>query len=104
MTGAAAAAGRRRGAREPLTVLVGCGPIVLLAVFILLPTVRVAPSPPGPDYLDLPANGRWLRAASNTCRMVVLSTASATLVGFIYAFALSRLGWRLRGILRLIAL
>ena len=72
-------------------------------MFVLLPILQVVTFPPLTDYLDFTANGRWLRAAANTCRMVVLSTASATLVGFIYAFALSRPDRRLRGALRLIA-
>ena len=102
--GAVAPAPRRRAVGEPLTLLIGLGLILLLAVFVLLPILQVVTFPPWTDYLDLAENGRWLRAAANTCRMVVLSTTSATLVGFIYAFALSRLDRRLRGALRLIAL
>jgi iron(III) transport system permease protein len=59
--------------------------------------------PPPSDYLHLGENGRWRRATVNTLRMVVLSTASATLVGFVYALALSRPDVRGRGLLRLVA-
>src|SRR5207247_4538293 len=88
ITDAVAIAPRRRAVGELRTLLVGLGLILLLAVFVLLPILQVVTFPPWTDYLDLAANGRWRRAAANTCRMVVLSTASATLVGFIYAFAL----------------
>ena len=69
----------------------------------MLPIVEVITFPPFGDYLDLPQNGRWVRAALNTCRMMVLSTASATALGFLYAFVISRPDLPLRGPLRLIA-
>ena len=74
---------RRLVPREPVTLLVGLGVIVLLLiVFVLLPIVQVVTFPPLTDYLGLAENRRWVRAASNTGRMVVLSTASATAARF----------------------
>jgi len=96
----------RRWARtlvEPVTGLVGAVVIALLALFVVLPIVQVLTYPPIGDYLGLAENGRWVRAASNTIRMVVLSTISATILGFIYAFTLCRPEVSGRGILRLIA-
>jgi iron(III) transport system permease protein len=78
--------------------------IGLLGLFLVLPIVEVVTFAPFSDYLQLPANGRWVRATVNTCRMVVLSTATATLVGFLYAFVISRPEMRGRGLLRLIAI
>ena len=77
---------------------------MLLVVFVLLPIVQVVTFPSWGDYLNLTQNGRWVRATANTFRMVVLSTISATLVGFVYAYALARLDLRARGFLRLIAI
>src|SRR6266498_4527000 len=94
---------RRLGFREPVTLLLGLLIIVSLVVFVLLPIVEVVTYPPLLDYLALPDNGRWIRAGLNTFRMVVLSTASATLVGFIYAFVISRPELPARRALRLIA-
>ena len=86
-----------------LTRLVGLGVIGGLALFVVFPIVEVVTYPPLSDYLHISQNGRWLRATANTARMVVLSTASATLIGFVYAFALSRPDVPGRGVLRLIA-
>src|SRR5262249_46086858 len=94
---------RRMLPREPLTLLAGFGVITLLIVFVVLPILAVVTYPPLTDYLTLPENGRWVRAAMNTCRMVVLSTVTATLVGFIYAVVISRPELHGRRALRLIA-
>ena len=97
--------GRRatRKLAEPLTGLVGVVVIALLALFVVLPIVQVLTFPPLTDYLHLTENGRWVRATTNTLRMVVLSTISATILGFIYAFTLCRPEVPARGVLRLIA-
>jgi iron(III) transport system permease protein len=89
---------------EPISLLVGVGLITLLVGFVLLPIVQVVTFPSWDDYLHLTQNGRWVRAAGNTFRMVVLSTISATLVGFLYAYALARLNLRAGGVFRLIAI
>ena len=89
---------------DPLTLGLGLAVGGLLAVFVLWPVVQVVTFPSPGDYLRLPASGRWVRATANTFRMVVLSTASSTLVGFVYAVALSRRDLPGRGVFRLIAL
>jgi iron(III) transport system permease protein len=86
-----------------VTWLVGASLIGLLALFVVLPIVQVLTFPPPADYLRLADDGRWVRATTNTLRMVVLSTISSTALGFVYAFALSRSGVPGRGALRLIA-
>jgi iron(III) transport system permease protein len=103
-TDAVAGRPRRRLSAEPLTLLAGLGVIALLFVFVLLPIVQVVTYPPWTDYLHVGQDRRWVRATVNTFRMVVLSTVSATLIGFVYAFALSRLNGRARVVLRLIAM
>jgi iron(III) transport system permease protein len=75
-----------------------------LALFVLLPTLQVVTFPPLGDWAGLPGNDRWRRATGNTFRMVGLSTVTATLVGFVYAFALSRRDLPARGFFRLVAL
>src|SRR5205814_5755340 len=88
---------------EPSTIVLGLFIILALVIFVLAPIGEVVTYPPLVDYIALPENGRWVRAALNTCRMVVLSTTSATLLGFLYAFVISRPNLPLRGTLRLIA-
>jgi iron(III) transport system permease protein len=97
--------GRRttRTLTEPVTGLVGIAVLALLAVFVVLPIVQVLTFPPPTDFLHLAENSRWVRATTNTLRMVVLSTLSATVLGFIYAFTLCRPEVPARGALRLIA-
>jgi iron(III) transport system permease protein len=104
MTAPRAALLRRQAMREPATVVVGLGIVAALAIFVLLPIIEVVTYPNPGDYLGLASDRRWLRAAMNTGRMVILSTASATVVGFAYAFALSRLGRRTSTLFRIIAL
>src|SRR5439155_14206426 len=94
---------RRLAHGEPVTLLLGLLIIALLLLFVLLPIIEVVAYPPLTDYLTLPQNGRWIRAGLNTCRMVVLSTLTATLVGFLYAFVISRPEIPARRALRLIA-
>jgi iron(III) transport system permease protein len=89
---------------EPFTGLVGVCVIALLTLFVVLPIVQVLTFPPLTDYLHLGSNGRWVRATTNTLRMVVLSTITATVLGFIYAFTLSRAEVPACGALRLIAI
>jgi iron(III) transport system permease protein len=86
-----------------MTLLAGLAVIALLIVFVLLPILQVVTFPPWTDYLHVAEDRRWVRATTNTARMVLLSTTSATIVGFLYAFALSRLGDRARLAFRLIA-
>lgn len=77
-----------------LAVFLAAGAV--LVTFVLYPTVRVLTYPRLADYLAAPQNARWVAAAGNSLTMMVLSTASATLVGFVYAYATSRddLPWR----------
>lgn len=63
--------------------------IVLLA-FVLYPAFRVLTYPRLQDYLAIPQNPRWMIATRNSLVMMALSTFSATLVGFLYAYATSR--------------
>jgi iron(III) transport system permease protein len=92
-----------RGLTEPVTWLVGVCVIVLLALFVVVPIVQVLSFPPLTDYLHLTENRRWVRATTNTLWMVALSTVSATVLGFVYAFTLCRPEVPARGLLRLVA-
>jgi iron(III) transport system permease protein len=52
--------------------------------------MRVISYPALSAYLAIPDNARWIAALRNSLLMMVLSTATATLVGFVYAYATSR--------------
>ncbi len=89
--------------REPVTLAVGVTVGGLLTVFVLLPILQVITYPPFRDYLHLSENSRWMRATTNTFRMVLLSTCTSTVIGFLYAMALSRPDFPGRGFFRLMA-
>lgn len=88
---------------EPVTLLVGATLAVLLGLFVALPILEVVRYPALGDYLDLPENARWIRATTNTFRMVMLSTCTSTVVGFLYAVALAHPEFPARGFFRLMA-
>jgi iron(III) transport system permease protein len=62
----------------------------VLLVFVFYPAMRVISYPALSEYLAIPDNARWIAALRNSLLMMVLSTATATLVGFVYAYATSR--------------
>ncbi len=80
----------RRQLRDPGLLVAFVATAAILLGFVLYPTVRVITYPRFAEYLAIPQNGRWVAAMRNSLMMMVLSTTTATLVGFLYAFATSR--------------
>ncbi|HEV8353247.1 MAG TPA: iron ABC transporter permease [bacterium] len=62
----------------------------VLLVFVFYPALRVISYPALSEYLAIPQNARWIAALRNSLFMMLLSTATATFVGFVYAYATSR--------------
>ncbi len=87
---------RGRMVADPGLVVAFAAVGALLVLFVLYPAVRVLIYPRLADYLAIPDNPRWLQAARNSLLMMVLSTLTATAVGFLYAFAISRRDMPLR--------
>ena len=87
---------RGRMMADPGLVVAFAAVGALLVLFVLYPAVRVLIYPRLADYLAIPDNPRWLQAARNSLLMMVLSTLTATTVGFLYAFAISRRDMPLR--------
>ncbi len=80
----------RRQLKDPGLLAVFLAASAVLLGFVLYPTVRVLTYPGLADYLAAPQNARWVAAARNSLMMTLLSTVSATVVGFVYAYATSR--------------
>jgi iron(III) transport system permease protein len=81
--------------------------LALLVTFVVYPTFSVLRYPGLEDYVDMVSRTRWQRAALNTAFITILSTLSATLVGFAFAFAATRRdipGARLFGTLSMLPL
>src|SRR6266508_3632477 len=94
--------------REPGLLLALLAVIALVAVFIVYPQVRVILTP-GTGYVDFLTGGSWRTALLNSLQVVALSTTSAVLLGFVFAYAMvyTDMPWkpffRLIGILPLLS-
>lgn len=83
--------------------------LLVLAAFVLYPTASVLRYPTLADYADGLTRPRLLTAARNSFVMTVASTFGATLVGLLFAFAVTRRDipgqrfFRLMGVLPLFA-
>lgn len=85
-------------------MLAFAGAAAVLGLFVLYPTIRVLIFPSLQDYLDIPRSARWMQAARNSLVMMVISTATATLAGLVFAFALTRRDIPGRALFRSIAM
>jgi len=81
---------RGRMMADPGLVVAFAAVGALLVLFVLYPAVRVLAHPRLADYLAVPQNLRWVQAARNSLVMMLLSTLTATGIGFLYALATSR--------------
>ncbi|MBP7494454.1 MAG: iron ABC transporter permease, partial [Spirochaetales bacterium] len=77
-------------AREPVLFLVIWVVILSLVVFVLYPSIRVFLYPSGKDFVSILTDPRYQKSILNSLQIVVLSTLSATVLGFIYAYAITR--------------
>src|SRR3979490_3612959 len=71
--------------------------LALMAVFIVLPQVQVVLVPGIQGYLDFFREGpTGLKAPRNRLRVMLLSTTTAVLLGFVYAYAMvySHMPWK----------
>ncbi len=75
---------------DPWLVVAFIGLATFLAVFVLYPVVLVTTTPSVDDWVRVLSTPRWRAATLNTLTMVVLSTASSLLLGFLYAFAVTK--------------
>ena len=78
--------------------------LIFMMLFVLFPIVRVIIFPKLALYLALADNARWRQAILNSFTMVALSTLSATLIGYVFAYAISRQDLKGRSLWRWIAI
>ena len=84
------AGSRSRLTADPGLLVAYSAAVLLLVIFVLYPTLRVLVFPALEDYLSIPDSARWMQAARNSLLMMVLSSASATALGLVFAFAMTR--------------
>src|SRR5438093_6502634 len=99
----------RQLAREPTVLVTLLVVVVLMGMFIIYPQVRVVLVPGVEGYSDFFRGQTWVKPLCNSLQVMVLSTTTAVLLGFIYAYAMvySQMPWkpffRLIGILPLLS-
>jgi iron(III) transport system permease protein len=75
--------------REPSLGLTTLVMVLLMAVFIVLPQLQVVVVPGVEGYATFFREGpNWLNATFNSLRIMLLSTTTAVLLGFVYAYAM----------------
>ncbi len=102
--GAVRATALTRQLKDPGLLLAFLATAAILLGFVLYPTVRVITYPSLAEYLAIPQNSRWIAALRNSLLMMALSTTSATLIGFLYAYATTRDDLPGRRVFRFLAL
>lgn len=75
-----------------------------LIIFVLLPVVRILATPSIEHWLQYFHREVFIRTTTNSLRMALLSTASAMVVGFVFAYALIRADIPWKPLFRTIAL
>jgi iron(III) transport system permease protein len=89
--------------REPGVLLALLAVIALVAVFIVYPQVRVVLTP-GAAYVDFLAAGSWVKPLGNSLQVMALSTTTAVLIGFVFAYAMVYTDMRWKPAFRLIGI
>ena len=89
---------------EPLLFFVTLFVISSLFIFVLYPTIKVFLYPRGKDFLSVLTNARYQKAVLHSLFMVAISTASSTLLGFIFAFSITRTDIPLKKMFKAISL
>jgi iron(III) transport system permease protein len=94
----------KRLLREPLLLTTIIVIFAALGLFVIYPVLRVLLYPSLRDFLALPGNERYITATLHTCVIVILSTSSATVVGFLFAYTFTRTTVPLKRLFRGIAI
>src|SRR2546429_2202946 len=95
--------------REPALLLALLAVAALVLLFIVYPQLQVVLTPGPGGYVQFFQEGTWLVPFRNSLQLTLLSTTTAVLLGFVYAYAMvySNMRWkpffRLVGILPLLS-
>lgn len=95
--------------REPALLLALLAVTALVLTFVVYPQLQVVLTPGAGGYVQFLQEGTWFTPLRNSVQLTLLSTTTAVLLGFIYAYAMvySNMRWkpfyRLIGILPLLS-
>jgi iron(III) transport system permease protein len=90
--------------REPSLLLALLFVIGLVAIFVVYPQVKVIAFPEGDGYVNFLVGGSWVSALRNSLTVTLLSTTTAVVLGFIYAYAMVYTEMRWKPFFRLIGI
>src|SRR2546430_1718996 len=82
--------------REPVLLLALLAVVALVLTFIVYPQVQVVIAPGPIGYVDFLQGGTWVGPLRNSVEVTLLSTTTAVLLGFVYAYAMvySHMPWK----------
>jgi iron(III) transport system permease protein len=89
--------------REPGVLLALLAVIALVAIFIVYPQVRVILTP-GSAYVEFLSAGSWRTPLLNSLQVMALSTTTAVLIGFVFAYGMVYTDMRWKPAFRLIGI
>jgi iron(III) transport system permease protein len=90
--------------REPSLLFALLAVTGLVLAFIVYPQLRVISEPGGSGYIDFFAGQTWVRPLQNSLTVTALSTTTAVLLGFIYAYAMVYTDMRGKPFFRLVGI
>src|SRR5438093_12743100 len=82
--------------RETVLLLALLAVVALVRTFIVYPQVQVVIAPGPSGYVDFLQGGTWIGPLRNSVEVTLLSTTTAVLLGFVYAYAMvySHMPWK----------
>lgn len=80
----------KRFQNEPLLIVLILVTVLIIGVFVVFPLYKVIAYPSFKDYAAFFRQARWLEAAWHSLFITFLSTLSATLCGFLFAYGMVR--------------
>ncbi len=90
--------------REPALLIALLAVIGLVVFFIVYPQLQVVLTPGPSGYVSFLEGGSWTRPLVNSLQVMVLSTTTAVLLGFVYAYAMVYTDMRWKPFFRLIGI
>jgi len=90
--------------REPPLLLALLGVVALVLAFIVYPQVQVVIAPGFDGYAAFLQGGTWVTPLRNSLEVVALSTTTAVLLGFVYAYAMVYTDMRWKPFFRLVGI
>src|SRR3979409_1234243 len=90
--------------REPVLLLALLAAIALVLAFIVYPQIQVVLVPGTDGYVSFLNGGTWVGPLTNSVKIPLLSTTTAVLLGFVFAYAMVYTPMRWKPFFRIIGI